>query len=147
MSWLSLVKVSCIDGLPSLVVLHYFLCYLLLLDSRCSVLISVAPINASSNHLRIVRYGFVRLLLLLVYEVIGCSDVIVSVCFDTFGGVIMVKLMLFHDDLVYVRVNWHFLFAWEESSHSLFLHLLEPRMTPNVFYTVSCFWVSVKDLC
>ena len=65
----------------------------------------------------------------------GCN-VVVSVCFDAFDCVVMVKLLVFDYHSEDLLIDRHFLTPRKEPSHSLLFDLLEPRMVSDLLNCV-----------
>jgi len=74
----------------------------------------------------------------------GC-DMIMSISFNTFLGIVSFKPVVFYHRVVKRLVHWHFFFSREKSGGFSFLDLLVPGVDSDVFYFVPFFWVCFEN--
>jgi len=87
-------------------------------------------------------------LILFAYQMISCSDMIVSVCFHTPYGVFLFKIKIIYKLLKQFFVPRHFLKTWKQAWLTRYWInackvCFHKSMISNVLNSISCFWVSI----
>lgn len=93
---------------------------------------------------RIALLPILDLSISLVNEMVACSNMVVSIVFNTLNCILFVEIEIFKQSVEELVFDWHLLLSREEAHVSVSVFYLQgPCVTSDVVHCVSCVWVSV----
>jgi hypothetical protein len=132
-------------AMPSLLLFVHFLDLLLSLHFLSTRYEVRGAVHTPRHHGRVVRDCLVLPHILLMNEVIGGGDGVVSVRFDALDCILIIKVVLILHHFEDLFIVGHLFLPRVEAEDALFLHYFEPRVRSDVIDRVASVRVCVKN--